>query len=139
MSNLRIVIDTNLIVSALIFGGRIAKLRLAWQSDLCLPLASSTTINELIRVLSYPKFKLIKTQQEDLLSDYLPFCDVIEMPEQLPNIPECRDHYDEPFLVLAIVGKADYLVTSDQDLLCLADTFTCPIINIHNFFRVIDY
>lgn len=113
MSNIRVVIDTNLIVSALIFSGRIAKLRLAWQSDRCLPLASSTTISELIRVLSYPKFKLSKTQQEDLLSDYLPFCDLIVMPEQLPNIPECRDHYDKPFLLLALVGKADYLVTGD--------------------------
>lgn len=139
MKNLRIIIDTNLIVSALILGGRIAKLRLAWQSDRTLPLASSTAISELIRVLSYPKFKLSQTQQEDLLSDYLPFCDVIVMPEQLPNIPECRDHYDKPFLFLALVGKADYLVTGDQDLLCLADTFACPIITINTFFRITDY
>lgn len=81
MNNRRIVIDTNLIVSALIFGGRITKLRLVWQSDHILPLASSTTISELVRFLSYPKFKLSKTQQEDLLSDYLPFCEVILMPE----------------------------------------------------------
>lgn len=61
------------------------------------------------------------------------------MPGQLPNIPECRDHYDEPFLILALVGKADYLVTGDQDLLCLADIFACPIITLETLFCLTDY
>jgi uncharacterized protein len=140
MSNkFRVVIDTNLIISALIFGGNIAKLRFAWQNQLFIPLASETTINELIRVLTYPKFKLTVSEQEDLLSDYLLFCDTIIIPEKLPPIPECRDPFDKPFLLLAMVGNADYLVTGDQDLLCLADSFICPIITIQDFFRIIDY
>ncbi len=133
---LRVVIDTNLVLSALVFGGSTAKLRLAWQSDRFIPLVSKTTIMELIRVLAYPKFKLTKEEQEDLLSDYLPFCETVLLPEQLPTIPKCRDPFDEPFLVLALVGNANYLVTGDRDLLCLVDSFACPIVTVEQFFAV---
>jgi uncharacterized protein len=133
---LRVVIDTNLVLSALVFGGSAARLRLAWQSDHSIPLVSKATITELIRVLAYPKFKLIKAEQEDLLADYLPFCETVLMPEKLPTIPECRDPFDEPFLILALVGNADYLVTGDRDLLCLVDSFACPIVTVEQFFAV---
>jgi putative PIN family toxin of toxin-antitoxin system len=132
------VIDTNLVVSALIFGGKVANLRFAWQNELFIPLASKTTITELIRVLTYPKFKLNLTEQEDLLADYLLFCDTVVIPDQLPAIPSCRDPFDEPFLILAVVGKADYLVTGDQDLLVLHDNFVCPILTVEQFFTIIN-
>ena len=132
----RIVIDTNLILSALIFGGKTARIRSSWQENLIYPLASKDTITELIRVLAYPKFKLTKGEQEDLLADYLPFCDTVLLPEQLPTIPECRDPFDAPFLVLAMAGNADYLVTGDRDLLCLVDSFACPIVTVEQFFTI---
>jgi len=134
---LRVVIDTNLVLSALVFGKNTAKLRLAWQSDRFISLASKETITELIRVLAYPKFKLTRTEQEHLLSDYLPYCDTVLMPSQLPLIPECRDPFDVPFLVLALVGRADYLVTGDRDLLCLVDSFSCPIVTAEKFLEIV--
>lgn len=136
-SHLRVVIDTNLVLSALVFGGSAARLRLAWQSDRIIPLASKATITELIRVLSYPKFKLTQEEQEDLLADYLPFCETVLLPEKLPTIPKCRDPFDAPFLVLALVGNANYLVTGDRDLLCLVDSFACPIVTVEQFFLII--
>jgi putative PIN family toxin of toxin-antitoxin system len=132
---IRVVIDTNLLVSALVFGGNMARLRFAWQGDRLIPLASKATVTELMRVLAYPKFKLTRTDQEDLLADYLPFCETVLMPEQLPVIPQCRDPFDEPFLILALVGCADYLVTGDRDLLCLVDSFACPIVTFEEFYR----
>lgn len=104
----RVVIDTNLVLSALIFGGKVAKLRFAWQNQLFIPLVSQATITELIRVLAYSKFKLKISEQEDLLSDYLPFCETVIMPNKLPIIPQCRDSFDEPFLYLAMVSYANY-------------------------------
>jgi uncharacterized protein len=137
-TGLRVVIDTNLVLSALVFGGSTAKLRLAWQDDdRLMPLASKATVTELIRVLAYPKFKLTASEQADLLADYLPFCETVLMPNLLPEIPDCRDPFDAPFLVLALVGKADYLVTGDLDLLCLADQFVCPIVTLQEFFTSI--
>lgn len=133
---LRVVTDTNLVVSALVFGGVAAKLRFAWQDDRLTPLASKATITELIRVLSYPKFKLTTAGQEDLLSDYLPFCETVLMPDPLPTIPDCRDPFDAPFLLLALVGQADYLVTGDRNLLCLAEHFSCPIVTVDQFLGI---
>ncbi|WP_218653146.1 putative toxin-antitoxin system toxin component, PIN family [Nostoc sp. TCL26-01] len=132
------VIDTNIIISALIFAGRVSRLRLAWQDDLFTPLVSKATTTELIRVLAYPKFKLTPTEQEDLLADYILFCEAVTIPDRLPVIPECRDPFDLPFLLLAVVSEADYLVTGDRDLLSLKDNFSCSIITAEDFLNVID-
>jgi len=137
-SKLRVVIDTNLVLSALIFGGKVAHLRFAWQNQRFIPLISKVTITELIRVLAYPKFKLNKVEQEDLLSDYLPYCETIKMPRNLPIIPECRDIFDKPFLLLAMVAKADYLITGDRDLLSVKEDFICPIVTMTEFFNLIN-
>ena len=134
----RVVIDTNIIISALIFGGRLSSLRLMWQDERFVPLVSKVTTTELIRVLAYPKFRLTAIEQEDLLADYLLFCDVVTMPEVLPEVPDCRDPFDVPFLVLAIVGRADYLVTGDRDLLSLKDEFSCPILTADEFLEMVE-
>lgn len=114
-------------------------MRLAWQNNRFTPLASEVTISELVRVLTCPKFKLTNSEQEDLLSDYLSFCDTILMLDTLPVVPECRDPFDIPFLLLAVVGQANYLVTGDGDLLCLSDKFFCPILTVDQFLTVINY
>jgi uncharacterized protein len=138
MRSLRVVIDTNILVSALIFtGGKVGVFRQLWQDNQFQPLVSRSTVTELIRVLAYPKFKLTLAEQQDLLADYLPFCETIVMPIEPPDIPTCRDPYDEQFLQLAIFGRADYLVTGDQDLLSLADIFDCPIVTAEQFLSVL--
>jgi uncharacterized protein len=43
-TGLRVVIDTNLVLSALVFGGRAAKLRVAWQDNRFTPLVSKATV-----------------------------------------------------------------------------------------------
>jgi len=134
----RVVIDTNLVLSALIFAqGRVAPLRLAWQGSLCQPLVSSVTATELIRVLAYPKFKLSSEAQQELLADYLPYCATVRMPAKLPATPDCRDKFDLPFLQLAVAGKADYLVSGDLDLLSLAGQLACPIITADQFMKML--
>ncbi|WP_069790586.1 putative toxin-antitoxin system toxin component, PIN family [Cyanobacterium sp. IPPAS B-1200] len=135
---LRVVIDTNFVLSALVFGGKVASLRYAWQTGALIPLISKVTATELIRVLAYPKFNLTAVEQEDLLRDYLPYSQTVTMPYQLPTIPNCRDTFDEPFLLLAKVSKADYLVTGDKDLLSLKEDFCCPIITRDYLFNLLE-
>lgn len=116
----RVVFDTNIVLSALVFGGDIpVRLRQAWQSGACLPLVSTATVQELIRVLTYPKLRLSAKDQHELLADYLPYATTVRIPNPPPVVPACRDSFDLPFLYLATAGKADALVTGDNDLLAL--------------------
>lgn len=132
----RVVIDTNLVLSALVFAhGRLTPLRAAWQSGQILPLVSRTTAAELMRVLAYPKFRLTSDEQQELLADYLPCCETVAIPNPPPATPQCRDIFDLPFLQLAMTGKADALVTGDGDLLALSGTIACPIITAEQFLR----
>ena len=129
MSVPRVVLDTNVVLSALLFArGRLARVRLAWQQAIFRPLVSKATAAELMRALTYPKFKLTVEDQRELLADYLPYCTTIVMPAKPPRTPPCRDAFDVPFLQLAVVGKADYLVTGDKDLLSLTGRIRCPIV-----------
>jgi putative PIN family toxin of toxin-antitoxin system len=117
----RVVFDTNVVLSALVFGGDIpGRLRFAWQAGMCRPLVSTATVQELIRVLAYPKFRLSADEQHELLADYLPYAMSVHIPQPTPPVPVCRDPFDLPFMHLAAAGKATALVTVDRDLLALA-------------------
>ncbi|MBL8540955.1 MAG: putative toxin-antitoxin system toxin component, PIN family [Betaproteobacteria bacterium] len=129
-----VVLDTNVVLSALLFGkGRLAGLRQAWQKGHCQPLVSRPTVAEFVRALPYPKFDLSPDDQHELLADYLPFCTTVRMPSAPPQTPTCRDPFDRSFLELAVVGKADYLVTGDKDVLALAQRFACSIVTPEQF------
>lgn len=131
---MRAVLDTNIVVSALLFAqGRLAPIRLAWQANAFAPLVSADTTEELIRVLSYPKFKLSSEDREELLADYLPYCTTVTMRDKAPKIPSCRDPWDLPFLQLAAHARADFLVTGDRDLLDIRDKMRFAIVTAEAF------
>lgn len=124
----RVVLDTNVLLSALLFrAGTLVWLREAWQAQAIRPLASRQTAAELIRVLAYPKFRLDEEERAQLLGDYLPWCETLAEP-QAANVPDCRDPFDRKFLILAIAARADALVTGDKDLLELASASALPIL-----------
>lgn len=134
----RVVLDTNVVLSALVFAqGRLTSLRHAWQHGRCHPLVSNATTAELIRVLNYPKFKLTNEDQQELLADYLPYCTIVNVPAPPPQTPPCRDPFDVPFLVLAIAGKADYLVTGDKALLSVTLGTGCAIVTADQFLQML--
>jgi uncharacterized protein len=122
---LRVVLDTNVLLSALVFtGGVMGRFRTLWTSEAILPCTSKEAVEELIRVLANPKFKLSSPEQRSLLADYLPFAQITDVAAktQQASLPMCRDPLDQMFLVLAQASGADFLVSGDQDLLVLAST-----------------
>lgn len=109
-------------------------LRHNWQSGAIIPLVSKETASELLRVLAYPKFKLTKTEQLVLLADFLPYAETVTSLEVPVDLHVIRDTADQMFLTLAVVGKADALVTGDNDLLIIKDLFkTPPIMSLSEF------
>jgi len=113
---MRVVFDTNTVISALLFGGSMDWLRAHWQSGLVTLLVSQATVEEFLRVLTYPKFGLSVDKIEIIANCYLPFTERIAVLTAKGDMPLCRDDGDQKFIDLAIAGHADVLVSGDADL-----------------------
>jgi putative PIN family toxin of toxin-antitoxin system len=115
----RVVFDTNVVLSALLFThGWLSWLVGHWEAGDCVPLISRVAAEELTRILAYPKFRLTADEQLEALASYIPYCEAVEIVKSCPVC--CRDAKDQPLLDLAQSGKADALVTGEEDLLALA-------------------
>ncbi len=113
---MRAVFDTNVVLSALIFGGRLLWLRQAWARGAVTPIVCRETVSELLRVLAYPKFRLDAADRDALLAEYLPYAATAHLPVVLTELPlACRDRDDAVFLHLARVSEAAFLVSGDAD------------------------
>ncbi len=124
----RVVIDTNVVVSAIVFRtGRLAWIRQALGTSLT-PVVSSETLQELVRVLAYPKLGLSIEQQKTALTFYMEHAEIHAEPRTRSKLPKCRDPNDEMFLRLAYAAKVDAIVTGDHDLLALAGESRIPIL-----------
>ena len=124
MTPVRVVLDTNCLVSALIFShGKAGQLRAAWQRGDIIPLVCRESITELIRVLGYPKFKLDQEDIESLLADILPWTETVEMNTNYDAIESLRDKDDAVFIRLSQATGAAFLISGDKHLLELRDTF----------------
>jgi putative PIN family toxin of toxin-antitoxin system len=98
-------------------------------------LACEETLNEFTKVLYYPKFKLSSLQIKTLVDYYVPYIEKIVVDKKLlPNdFPQCRDTKDQIFLELAYLGKADILISGDEDLLILKGQFSFAIETPNNY------
>lgn len=113
----RLVIDTNVFVSALLFKGVASRLVPLWQSGRIVYLLSRPILEEYLRVLAYPKFSLTEREIKGLIEgDLLPYVETIQDPA-LRGIPYLKDPSDQKFLALAKTGKANYLLSGDKVLL----------------------
>jgi uncharacterized protein len=114
----RVVIDTNVLLSGLLFGGEPGRLHDLWIAERLVPLLSKETFSEFSRVLAYPKFRLSPAEITMLIEEeLLPYAEVVDVMEDASGA--CRDPHDDKFLALAASGKAAYIITGDQDLLVL--------------------
>lgn len=115
---IRVVIDTNVLVSGFLFGGEPGKICDLWITGRLVPLLSSETFTEFTRVLAYPKFRLSPAEITMLIEEeLLPYAEIVDITEDATGA--CRDPKDDKFLALAASGKAVYIITGDQDLLVL--------------------
>lgn len=119
---MRVVLDTNVVVSAILFTkGHLTWLREGWSKGRFLPLIDTPCAEELLRVLAYPKFRLMADEIHSLLGAYLPFAETVDTANaKSSKLPRCRDPHDQKFLTLAQAGKTDVLVTGDRALLAIA-------------------
>lgn len=131
MPGLRVVLDTNVLVSGFAYPssapGRIVSV---WRQGGLSVVLSHYILDELVRVL--PRLRRIEMTPGEIrdLADSLLFLAELVEPEALAQA-DLRDPADLPVLATLSAARADYLITGDEDLLALAGRY--PIVTPAEF------
>ena len=129
---IRVVLDTNTLISALLFSGTASRLVPLWQSRRITVLVSKEILQEYLRVLAYPKFQLGDHEIRALVEEeLLPFAETIRVRRRLAVVR--RDPEDDKFLECAVAGRAEYLVTGDRNLRELGSYRGITILTVGEF------
>jgi putative PIN family toxin of toxin-antitoxin system len=131
---MRVVFDTNTLISALLFEQSTPGQALAYTSQQGEILLSAPLANELNKTLQRKKFQRYVTpeQREEFLIALVQSAELVEATE---TISTCRDPNDNHILELAVSGKADVIVTGDTDLLVLHPFQGIAVLNPQGFLK----
>lgn len=127
----RVVLDSNIFVSAIVWGGNPEKVLNLWLEEEFILFISPKILLEILMVLA--KFQIpagligkIKSLIENHAEKIIPKSD----------FKACRDPKDNLFLNLCFDCRADYLVTGDKDLLSLKKFKGTKILKPQEFLRI---
>jgi putative PIN family toxin of toxin-antitoxin system len=136
MNKLRIVIDTNTLISSILIAASVPDQVFKKAREIDILLFSDATFEELQQVITRPKFD--RYVSIAIRIEFL--ARVWEESEQVgivDVITDCRDPKDNKFLEVAVNGDADYILTGDQDLLILNPFRDIPIVPPAYFLNLI--
>ena len=137
---MRIVLDTNVLLSGLLWRGPPHTILERVRDGQLTLLCSSALLTELIDVLQRPKFDLILSRSgispQQVLTSLQELAEIIDTPP-LPG-PVSRDPDDDAVLALAVFGQSDMIVSGDEDLLSLHRYRELPIVPPAEALRLVD-
>ncbi|MCX6566881.1 MAG: putative toxin-antitoxin system toxin component, PIN family [Candidatus Aminicenantes bacterium] len=129
---LRLVLDTNVFVSAVLFGGKPGRILFGAREGNFRLLLSAPVLKEYVTVLAYPKFDLAAGDIRRLVrEDLIPWSEPVQVATKVRFIPE--DPSDDKFLALAVDGKADMVISGDRHLLGAKMFRDIPILSVDEF------
>jgi putative PIN family toxin of toxin-antitoxin system len=133
---IRVVLDTNVLISSLLFRGEPAAIVDLWKEGKIVPLVSRETFDEFITVLKYPKFRLTKDDIKSIIEeDVLPFFEVVETVDKVSRV--CKDPDDDKFIACALSASADFIVSGDKELCDVVRYRTIKIIKASDLLKMI--
>jgi len=114
----RIVLDTNVLISGIFFTGPPYQILKAWRDGKVQVVLSSEIIYEYYRVSNLLKKQFPGIDAEPILNMIAANSDLV----QAPALPEqvCDDPDDDKFLACALAGEAKVIVSGDKHLLALS-------------------
>ena len=132
---MRVVVDTNIVLSGMFWGGIPAQVYDGAIEGRYTLLVTEDLIAELDRVLRYPKFEKHLTQRglwiNELVAEFRKLAAIV-LPAEIPS-NAVRDTKDTPILACAVGGQADFIVSGDSDLLALGAYADIPILTPTQF------
>ena len=133
---IRAVLDTNVVISGLLFSGPPSQLVSAWQSSRLRPVVSAPILDEYIRVLAYPKFELTPTEIRSIVEEeLLPFIESVKALDK--PVPEVRDPDDAKFITCAATAGVHWIVSGDNDLLSLHHIRSVEVVSVATFLQLL--
>jgi putative PIN family toxin of toxin-antitoxin system len=138
---MRVVVDTNVLVSALILPhSRVGPVLLRLRAGEYTLLYAQSLLEELVDVLNRPRIRhkyggLTDADIQTLVGLILLRGEAVA-PQR--RFTACRDPKDDKFLEVAVAGEADVIVSGDQDLLVLHPFAGIPILSPGDFLRILD-
>jgi uncharacterized protein len=132
MSRERFVLDTNVVVSAVLLPRSVPRKAFDLAFIRGIVLVSETMLDELDDVLRRPRFERYIPEDERLqfLTNFIRDATVVEVIEV---ITDCRDPKDNKFLELAVSGCATCIISGDADLLVLHPFRSIPVMTPNKF------
>lgn len=137
---MRVVVDTNTVISALFWDGVPWQVYNAALSEQYTLLTTEALINELRSVLLRPKFApaltAIQTTVDEIIVEYREIAEPV-IPVEI-GADDIRDAKDRVVLACAVGGKADYIISGDKDLLVLVTYQDIPIVKAAQFVQLLE-
>jgi hypothetical protein len=129
----RIVLDTNIFIYFLI-SDSFHKLDKRLKNNDVKLLFSEELLSEFLQVVSRQKFKKYFSEKDvkNLINNLYKYADLIEVHS---HVNVCRDKKDNFLLALCTDGKADFLITGDEDLLVLKKFKKTSILKFSDYLR----
>jgi hypothetical protein len=129
----RIVLDTNIFIYFLI-SDSFHKLDKRLKNNDVKLLFSEELLSEFLQVVSRQKFKKYFSEKDvtNLINNLYKYADLIEVHS---NVNVCRDKKDNFLLALCTDGKADFLITGDEDLLVLKKFKKTSILKFSDYLK----
>lgn len=128
---MRVVIDTNVLISGIFWGGIPFEILDLWVQYKIILLTSQAILSEYARVLQEYGLKRNRTNlAEAWLHFIVQYSHIIHTHRKFHV---CRDVDDDMYLDCAVEGSAAYIVSGDKDLLILRDFMRVKIVSPNNF------
>ena len=129
---MRIVIDTNIIASAIFFGGRPRELlELLLQHELS-AFITQEIIEEYQGTIEYLQNEYPSKRITVPLTQIIAACNMIETTSE---VKVCRDPDDDKFFACALDSRSLYIVSGDKDLLAVKQYKDVQVVTVAQFFR----
>jgi putative PIN family toxin of toxin-antitoxin system len=133
---IRIVVDTNILISAFLFGGKpemVLERALLGQVSL---VASRDILDELEGVLCGRKFRYPPEIARSIVREVEAMCEIVAPTRSLAVVK--ADPYDNMVLECAVEARVDYVVSGDSHLLKLERFEDIPILSPAQFLKVVE-
>lgn len=128
---MRIVIDTNLVISGVFFGGYPKKIIEIVKEGKIKCYATLEIVEEYKEIIEE---MIIRKQGNFNAERFNMFTDKLQITEPADILPICRDPDDDKFIACAKAASAKYIVSGDKDLLCLEKYDDIEIITAKEFY-----